>query len=150
MCLHFCGKKIFHNPEFCDFFKMATILYQNCMSKKREQEQKPQQVCEHRMRQSSQTLIELSPLSAGKRDDGYQNIDKNQSNLLSETTVPCIICSDKLKAMKRYRLRLLAGLTLPFSVQSLDITIISGALPFIASDFRSSKLKLTTILSIFR
>jgi MFS family permease len=38
--------------------------------------------------------------------------------------------------MKHYRRRLMLGLFFPFLVQSLDVTIIAGALPFIASDFR--------------
>lgn len=39
------------------------------------------------------------------------------------------------KAARMYRLKLISGLFLPFSVQALETTIIAGALPFIASDF---------------
>lgn len=50
-------------------------------------------------------------------------------------TSPCAACAAAKRAARRYRWRLIAGLFVPFFVQSLDVTIIAGALPFIASDF---------------
>ena len=41
--------------------------------------------------------------------------------------------------MRIYRWKLIAGLSLPFSIQALETTIVAGALPFIASDFSMSK-----------
>jgi len=39
------------------------------------------------------------------------------------------------KRRMRYRLKVLFGLVAPFTLQSLDTTIIASALPFIAQDF---------------
>jgi hypothetical protein len=39
------------------------------------------------------------------------------------------------KSASRYRWKLILGLTLPFTVQALDLTITAPAVPFIASDF---------------
>jgi hypothetical protein len=51
---------------------------------------------------------------------------------------PCVICKEEKRAARIYRWKLIAGLFFPFSVQALDTTIVAGALPFIASDFRES------------
>lgn len=52
--------------------------------------------------------------------------------------VPCVICKEEKRAARIYRWKLIGGLFFPFSVQALDTTIVAGALPFIASDFRES------------
>lgn len=70
----------------------------------------------------------------GVQDEAGQDPEKIGT---AGTTTACSTCADEKVAMKKYRRRLMAGLVLPFSLQSLDITIISGALPFIASDFGS-------------
>ena len=44
------------------------------------------------------------------------------------------------RAMRNYRLRLVAGLFFPYLVQSLNTTMIASALPFIASDFSRTPL----------
>lgn len=49
---------------------------------------------------------------------------------------PCSVCKAEKRAARRYRWLLITGLFFPFTVQALDATIIAGALPFIASDFR--------------
>ncbi|TGO86151.1 hypothetical protein BPOR_0330g00070 [Botrytis porri] len=61
---------------------------------------------------------------------------------------PCSLCIQEKKASRRYRWRLTAGLLLPYMVQALDITIIAGALPFIASDFNQLS-QLNWIISAF-
>ncbi|THV46177.1 hypothetical protein BGAL_0409g00080 [Botrytis galanthina] len=61
---------------------------------------------------------------------------------------PCNLCIQEKKASRRYRWRLTAGLMLPYMVQALDITIIAGALPFIASDFNQLS-QLNWIISAF-
>jgi hypothetical protein len=53
---------------------------------------------------------------------------------------PCVLCKQEKKAARVYRWKLIAGLFFPFSVQALDTTIVAGALPFIASDFRESSI----------
>ncbi|KAG9239508.1 major facilitator superfamily domain-containing protein [Amylocarpus encephaloides] len=47
----------------------------------------------------------------------------------------CEICENKRKAMRKYRFKIVLGLCLPYVVQSLDTTIIAGALSTIASEF---------------
>ncbi|KAK6612251.1 MFS-type transporter C16A3.17c 1 [Botrytis cinerea] len=61
---------------------------------------------------------------------------------------PCSLCMQEKKAFRRYRWRVIAGLMLPYMVQALDITIIAGALPFIASDFNQLS-QLNWIISAF-
>jgi hypothetical protein len=50
----------------------------------------------------------------------------------------CDICKDEKREMNPYRRRLMLGLFFHFLVQSLDVAIIAGALPFTALDFRKS------------
>lgn len=65
-----------------------------------------------------------------------QAASKSQNQTIPEDagTGPAIPGSGG-KGGSRYRWKLVLGLFLPFSVQALDLTIIAGALPFIASDF---------------
>ena len=43
---------------------------------------------------------------------------------------------EEKRAMRRYRWRIIAGLFLPVTIHALNLTMVAGALPFIASDFR--------------
>lgn len=52
-----------------------------------------------------------------------------------DDTSPCEECQETKRAARIYRWRVISGLFVPFLIQSLDVTIIAGALPFIASDF---------------
>lgn len=54
---------------------------------------------------------------------------------MDDTPSPCAECQEAKRAARIYRWRIISGLFVPFLVQSLDVTIIAGALPFIASDF---------------
>ena len=45
------------------------------------------------------------------------------------------------RAARVYRWKLIGGLFFPFTIQALDTTIVAGALPFIASDFRGFKVQ---------
>jgi hypothetical protein len=53
----------------------------------------------------------------------------------SEKVETCTICMEEKRRMTIYRRRLIAGLALPFMIQSFDTTIIAGAVTTIASDF---------------
>lgn len=68
--------------------------------------------------------------------------EKQGSNVNSTSTEPKksvdTRTKEEKKAQRIYRLKLVVGLFLPFSVQALETTIIAGALPFIASDFSTS------------
>jgi hypothetical protein len=76
----------------------------------------------------SHELNELNGLPPKEAESNHQHTP--------DTTSVCDICKENKKIMTRYRRRLMLGLFFPFLVQSFDITIIAGALPFIASDFR--------------
>lgn len=56
----------------------------------------------------------------------------------TQRSFPCPECRDAKRAARKYRWRIVSGLFVPFLIQSLDSTIIAGALPFIASDFSKS------------
>ncbi|OBT72289.1 hypothetical protein VF21_07977 [Pseudogymnoascus sp. 05NY08] len=58
------------------------------------------------------------------------------------------LCKEAKRAARIYRWRIISGLFVPFLVQSLDVTIIAGALPFIASDF-NQLAQLNWIVSAF-
>ncbi|KAL0940893.1 tetracycline efflux protein [Colletotrichum truncatum] len=51
---------------------------------------------------------------------------------------PCPTCKSERKARMNYRLKIFGGLVLPFTLQALDVTIIAGALPWIAADFHET------------
>lgn len=78
-------------------------------------------------------------ISEGNELDDFapKGAEKNHQ-LTHDITSECDICKDEKRQMSHYRRRLMLGLFFPFLVQSLDVTIIAGALPFIASDFRKS------------
>lgn len=48
--------------------------------------------------------------------------------------------NEEKKAMRKYRLKIIAGLFFPMLVWSLNKTMIAAALPFIASDFGMDQL----------
>ena len=50
------------------------------------------------------------------------------------------------KRRRKYRLRIILGLFLPFTLQALDTTIIASALKFIADDFSQFSLPTPTYL----
>lgn len=54
----------------------------------------------------------------------------------TDTNQPCSICREEKLAARRYRWKIILGLFFPYAIQALDLTIVAGALPFIASDFR--------------
>lgn len=86
--------------------------------------------CIHR-RQESQTSESAMELTAypGDPPDIHEKTD------MVDMSSPCAECQEAKRAARRYRWRIITGLFVPFLVQSLDVTIIAGALPFIASDF---------------
>lgn len=53
----------------------------------------------------------------------------------AETPGPCEQCKADGRRALVYRLKLIAGLLMPFALQALDVTIVASALPFIAVDF---------------
>ncbi|KAF7953768.1 uncharacterized protein EAE97_001167 [Botrytis byssoidea] len=111
---------------------------------------KPSRLCKHRTNsldftseQESAILLESQARNSEGREGGTSEPQAGTSY-----AEPCSLCIQEKKASRRYRWRLTAGLMLPYMVQALDITIIAGALPFIASDFNQLS-QLNWIISAF-
>lgn len=86
--------------------------------------------CIHRrgVSQISESAMELTA-----HPDGAPEVHEKAD--LVDNSSPCAECKEAKRAARIYRWRIISGLFVPFLVQSLDVTIIAGALPFIASDF---------------
>lgn len=130
---------------------MASYLYRKYKTKEKDSQI---QVCEHRhLSLTTQHPLQLS-LSGDHEASGVANSPRPESE--NETsyereTLPrnskCTICTEEKRSRSRYRQKLMAGLLLPFTLQALDVTIVSGALPYIASDFSSLPLPLLPLPS---
>jgi hypothetical protein len=124
---------------------MATIIYKKFI-KKSSQAPKAStrhEPCIHQRNASATSDAGLMSFPGHPRESHELNefspkeAEKNRQ-FSHDAKSDCDICKEEKKAMKHYRRRLMAGLFFPFLVQSLDVTIIASALPFIASDFRKS------------
>jgi hypothetical protein len=117
---------------------MATIIYKKFIKKDANQQKSPGQVpsvpaCNHQRSISDASDIPLADFHTPREKNIPQAIDKDFS---SDGDDSCEICRYEKKALRKYRWKIIAGLCLPFLIQALDSTIIAGALPYIASDFR--------------
>jgi hypothetical protein len=103
---------------------------------------KPVKLCEHQ-REINLDNIGL-PTDISDFATTPQPLDENPRQLVSDNAeatgniVPCVLCKQEKRAARIYRWKLIGGLFFPFTVQALDTTIVAGALPYIASDFRES------------
>ncbi|KAL5350340.1 hypothetical protein ACLOAV_003907 [Pseudogymnoascus australis] len=99
--------------------------------------------CIHRRAASqiSESAMELTAYPGGPAEI-HEKTD------MDDTPSPCAECQEAKRAARIYRWRIISGLFVPFLVQSLDVTIIAGALPFIASDF-NELAQLNWIVSAF-
>lgn len=79
-----------------------------------------------------------SPNSGGSADQ-RQREDRTSTKRHDRNRDASSLREDK-KAKRKYRWQLIGGLMLPFITYGLNTTMIAGALPFIASDFRESSL----------
>ncbi|TVY81467.1 Efflux pump FUS6, partial [Lachnellula suecica] len=136
---------------------MATIIYKKfikpSLQKDRGQEKSPSQAdcvehasCDHQRHTSDAFDIPLTDLSSVREKKIPRAIDEDFS---SDGTDSCEVCKYEKTALRRYRLKLSIGLFLPYLIQSLDSTIIAGALPYIASDFHQLS-QLNWIISAFK
>ncbi|PYH50079.1 putative MFS multidrug transporter [Aspergillus saccharolyticus JOP 1030-1] len=71
--------------------------------------------------------LELSPL--GSTADSAKALNHTDIN------EKCSICHERKRQQRMYRLRLIAGLSLPFILSTLDLTIVATATTVIASHF---------------
>lgn len=102
---------------------------------------KPVKLCEHQREINLDTLNGM-PADMSDFATSPQLKESEAKNLAVDGAGspgdigPCVICKEEKRAARIYRWKLIGGLFFPFSVQALDTTIVAGALPFIASDFR--------------
>ncbi|KAF4161425.1 hypothetical protein CNMCM6936_003506 [Aspergillus lentulus] len=95
-------------------------------------EQKPR--CQHRL-QSSQ--------AAAAADDGLStertSIKTEDQHILPQSApdddAKCHLCQQQQRHDRIYRWKLICGLTLPYILSTLDLTIVATAVPSIASHF---------------
>ena len=144
-----------------------------------KRKKRPPKPCSHQRNSSLTQSVGAVPVpltdtqAPERRLDVIAKAPKNQvdvgscPNQLSEkqvysteaclTLTPCAVCKEEKRTARRYRWTIIFGLVLPFCLQGLDATIIAGALPFIASDFRqlsrlpgylSHKIIILTVLMI--
>lgn len=122
---------------------MATILYKIIKKKFFNKTPNHPEPCEHQrpVGNIEDGFTDPTSIDSNGKTPG-ENIPMKESMHSKEVLdgSKCPICKDERSAMNKYRLKLMAGLFLPFLVQSLDTTIIASALPFIASDFREYSL----------
>ncbi|CAD6445439.1 e91f15f3-b776-412b-b345-d69a89be1e64 [Sclerotinia trifoliorum] len=107
--------------------------------------------CKHRnnvLGLTSEEQDSAIPLESQARNVEGKEGTQNESQIGISYDGPSTLCEQDKKALSRYRWRLTAGLMLPYMVQGLDLTIIAGALPFIASDFNQLS-QLNWIISAF-
>jgi hypothetical protein len=116
---------------------MALYLYRKYKQNSSPKAPPQREPCIHQRGVSVASDVGLISESNELDDFAKTRAEKNQQ-LSHNTTNICDICKDEKRQMNHYRRRLMLGLFFPFLVQSLDVTIIAGALPFIASDFRKS------------
>lgn len=74
--------------------------------------------------------------------------DSTSTGLLEAAPGPCEQCRAESRRALIYRLKLIAGLLMPFALQALDVTIVASALPSIAIDF-GEVAELNWIVSAF-
>lgn len=98
---------------------MATILYKYL--KKKHNQRKEENATSH----------EFHEITTPGDETEKPDVD----DTTAVDTPPGQCSREEIRAARIYRCKIIAGLFLPFLVQSLDTTIIAGALPFIASDF---------------
>lgn len=115
--------------------QMTTILYKKFFKKDSSQQTSPSQApsCSHQRGTSDVSDIPLTELHTRREKDIPRTIDKS---FVSDGDDACEVCRYQKKALTKYRWKVIIGLSCPFLVQALDSTIIAGALPYIASDFR--------------
>lgn len=106
----------------------VAIKYARKKYKAREQQRQPQQ------QEPDGEEIQLNDQLDGESSTAIHpnaTDDGADSNTPKET-------EEEKKARRRYRYKILLGLMAPFMLQSLDMTIVAAALPFIAEDFSTS------------
>lgn len=114
------------------------LVKQKSAGKSEKTPGKPRQ-CQHQRNTSFNSDVELTSalnktFLAPSSSNG-PNLHKRSESYAAIDTVSCDVCKDEKRATSKYRWKLMAGLFFPFWTQTLDSTMIAGAVSFIASDF---------------
>lgn len=114
-------------------FAAAKYIYNKTRTRSKSGgERKP--LCQHRLRSSQ---------SAPARDDASSqeraSIKTEDQHILPQSAPeddgPCHLCQQQRRHDRIYRWKLICGLTLPYILSTLDLTIVATAVPIIASHF---------------
>ncbi|RLL94388.1 hypothetical protein CFD26_100044 [Aspergillus turcosus] len=114
-------------------FAAAKYIYNKTRTRSKSGgEKKP--LCQHRLRSSQ---------SAPARDDASSqertSIKTEDQHILPQSAPeddgPCHLCQQQRRHDRIYRWKLICGLTLPYILSTLDLTIVATAVPTIASHF---------------
>lgn len=100
------------------------------LSPQRSRDHAPQPFTENEAKWCPQHDISISQTEAGLTSSFMME------PLEGENTQACICAKKPARSSKKYRIKLIAGLVLPYFLASLDLTVVATALPFIASHFR--------------
>lgn len=121
---------------------MATIIYKKFIKKSKNEQTLPGQAapCVHQRVTSHASDVPLTQPNAERDKNIVHQITPRpiDRSFRSDGNTSCEGCQYEKKALTRYRWKIMIGLAMPFMIQSLDATIIAGALPYIASDFRNT------------
>ncbi|KAK6446175.1 hypothetical protein FP744_10002424 [Trichoderma asperellum] len=96
--------------------------------------------------QPSQTLIENNPKLCPQHDVPGRDVGDStgafmiepldgERHALGQPNQACTCAKKPERNSTKYRIKLIAGLVLPYFLASLDLTVVATALPFIASHF---------------
>jgi hypothetical protein len=98
-------------------------------------EKKPKPLCQHRLQ-----LSQSAPADDASSNERTSLKTEDQSILPQSASQdgPCHLCQQQRRHDRIYRWKLICGLTLPFILSTLDLTIVATAVPTIASHFSTS------------
>ncbi|GFF29993.1 uncharacterized MFS-type transporter C16A3.17c [Aspergillus udagawae] len=114
-------------------FAAAKLIYNKARTRSKSGgEEKP--LCQHRLR-SSQSV----PAADGGLSTERTSITTEDQHILPQSAPeddgPCHLCQQQRRHDRIYRWKLICGLTLPYILSTLDLTIVATAVPSIASHF---------------
>ena len=153
MCLVGRVLQLFNSQFISSTPSMAYLLYKHIKARRaaaaggsgsgltQEKPAKPVKLCDHQRNINLDTLDMPAAISdfattPQPKDGSPKELAADKTQAAAGEIGPCQQCKQEKRAARIYRWKLIAGLFLPFTVQALDTTIVAGALPFIASDFR--------------
>jgi hypothetical protein len=119
-------------------YKYARKKYRERQQEKAEQPPAPKPSGPDGPQSDDTRVLAASPQSFTPTDPS--SVPQTAENLNTAEPEPKETPEERAEKQRRrkYRLKIILGLFLPFALQALDTTIIASALKFIADDFRQS------------